>query len=33
MIVGKYYDDDEEERRRREMQREYDDMRDRLRRN
>ncbi len=34
MIVGKYYkDEEEEERRRREMQREYDDMRDRLRRN
>ena len=34
MIVGKYYKDDgEEERRRKEMQREYDDMLARLRRN
>ena len=33
MIVGKYYkDEEEEERRRRDMQKEYDDMRDRLRR-
>jgi len=34
MIVGKYYkDEEEEERRRKEMQREYNDMRDRLRKN